>query len=190
MNGKENIINKILSDADDKCAKILAAAEQTAASIKEQAELAADKDKQALNARVEALTAERIRNRVATAELDARKYSLACKQRLISDCYDKALQILASMPAKDRQAFVVKLLTKYAENGETARIAKADENVITQKVLDAVGLKLKLDAKFHNDVGGVVLLGNGYEKDLTLTSVMAYLREQTEGKVALTLFGE
>ena len=190
MNGKENIINKILSDADDKCAKILAAAEQNAASIKEQALIAAEADKQALNARVEALTAERIRNRVATAELDARKYGLAAKQRLITDCYDKALQIFVNMTAQDKQAFVTKLLIKYAEEGETARIAKADENVITQKVLDSVGLKLKLDTKFHSGVGGVVLLGNGYEKDLTLTSVIAYLREQTEGKVASTLFGE
>ena len=190
MNGKENIINKILSDADDKCAKILAAAEENAARIKEQAEQSANLDKQALDARVETLTAERIRNRVATAELDARKYKLAEKQRLIALCYDKAATSLANMSAHDKIAFVTKLLNQYAENGETVRIAKVDENVITQKVLDSVNKKLKLDNKFHSDKGGVVLIGNGYEKDLTLTSVVNYLREQTEGKVASALFGE
>ena len=166
MNGKENIINKILSDADEKCAKIVAKAEQTAAELKMQAESEAQAEKQSLNAKAENASAERIRNRVANAELDA------------------------GLPAKEKQAFIVKLLSKYAEVGETVVAAKVDKEVITQKTLDEAGKKLVLSSKYHNGQGGVILEGNGYEKDLTLARVIEYLREQTEGKVAQALFGD
>lgn len=190
MNGKENIINKILSDADDKCQRILASAEQTASDIKAQAESEMDSAKQQLTRKAEEATAERIRNRVATAELDARKYKLNAKQQLIAECYDKALKRLAALPAKEKQAFVVNLLKKYAENGETVVVGKSDKDVITQKVVDEAGIKLTLSKTYHNELGGVILLGNGYEKDLTLVRIVSYLREQTESKVANALFGD
>ncbi|MDE7454612.1 MAG: hypothetical protein K2M64_02155, partial [Clostridia bacterium] len=138
MNGKENIINKILTDADAKCNDIIAQAEKQAEQIKAQAESQAQEDKQALNARIQAQTAERIRNRVATAELDARKYSLKRKQQLIADCYNTAQKQLASLSPSDKQKFVAKLLKNYAENGETVIVAKADKDIITQKFLDGM----------------------------------------------------
>lgn len=190
MNGKENIINKILSDADEKCHKLIAAAEQTAAELKSQAEAEAQADKRALEIKAEAASAERIRNRVATAELDARKYRLNAKQKLIGDCYSKALKQLASLPAKEKQSFVTKLLEKHAEAGEVVCVAKADKEVVTQKLLDGLNLKLTLSKTYHNELGGVILLGDGYEKDLTLGRIVEYLREKTEGKVAAALFGD
>ena len=190
MNGKENIINKILSDADEKCRRIVEAAEQSAIEIKRNADVQAANERKALETRVESVTAERIRNRVATAELDARKYKLNAKQQLIAQCYDKALKHLAELPVKDKQQFVVSLLKKYAEKGETVLIAKCDKDVVTQKLLDSVGKSLTLGKSFHNEAGGVVLQGNGYDKDLTLSRIVGYLREQTESKVAATLFGD
>lgn len=190
MNGKENIINKILSDADEKCSRIVNNAEQAAAELKLQAENSAELDRQALQIKVDSQTAERIRNRVATAELDARKYALDSKQRIISECYDRALKRLAALPAKEKQAFVTGLLKKYAEQGETVIAAKTDKDVITQKVLDEVNKKLVLSKSYHDEQGGVILEGVGYEKDLTLKRIVEYLREQTEGKVAAALFGD
>ena len=190
MNGKENIINKILSDADEKCARIVAKAEQTATEMKSQAGAEAEVEKRALQVKAENLAAERIRNRVATAELDARKYKLKAKQQIISECYEHALQRLAALPAKEKQAFVLNLLQKYAETGETVIVAKQDKDVITQKLLDEANKKLTLSKTYHEGLGGVILEGVGYEKDLTLSRIVNYLREQTEGKVAQALFGE
>lgn len=190
MNGKENIINKILSDADDKCQKIVSAAEESARKLREKAEADAARDKQALSARVEAVTAERIRNRVSSAELEAKKYRLNAKQKLIAECYNKALKHLADLPAKEKQAFVVGLLKKYAEVGETVRISKRDKDVITQKTLDEANKKLVLSKLCHDELGGVILEGDGYEKDLTLSRIVEYLRTQTEGNVAKILFGD
>ena len=52
MNGKENIISKILSDADATCTATLNAADKQARLIAEQAQAAIDGDKQALSARL------------------------------------------------------------------------------------------------------------------------------------------
>lgn len=190
MNGKENIINKILSDADEKCARIIAAAEANAVKLREQAEADAAQEKQALQKRIEAVTAERIRNRVSNAELEGKKNRLNAKQKLITRCYDNALKRLADLPAKEKQAFIVGLLKKYAENGETVTVAKRDKELVTQKTLDESGKKLVLSKKCHDEAGGLILEGNGYEKDLTLSRIVEYLRAQTESDVARALFGD
>lgn len=189
MNGKENIINKILSDADIRCAEIISAAEAQAQAIISDAQHAIAADKQALIERLEASSAQRQRNRTATAELDAKKYALSRKQQLITRCYELAYESLAKMSAERRLEFIDTLLTKHAENGETVYVTQADGKSVTQKWLDAFGKNLKLGKKYINSDGGVVLEGDGYEKDLTLTSVVKYLREQTESKVSELILG-
>ncbi len=190
MNGKENIISKILSDADTACAEAIKSAENQAQSISEKALSDIDADKQALNARIDVLSEERVRNRLATAELDARKYKLNAKQKLISACYDNAYGKLKAMSNKEKEAFLTRLLKTYAEKGETVSVCKADKDVVTQKFLDGLNMNLVLGKTYIDADGGVVLAGKGYEKDLTIKSVLAYIREKTEGQVANALFGE
>ena len=189
MNGKENIINKILSDADTKCAEILSAADVQAQAIIAEAEQAIQSDKLALDERLQSVTAERHRNRKATAELDAKKYTLERKQQLITRCYDLAYERLVKMSESDRLDLIGTLLEKHAEKGETVYITQADAKGATQVWLNGFDKDLKLGKKYIKADGGVVLEGDGYEKDLTLRSVVKYLREQTEGKVAELLLG-
>ena len=189
MNGKENIINKILSDADAKAADILSAAEAQAQAIVADAEQAIVRDKVALDERLRVASAERERNRQATAELDAKKYALLRKQQLITRCYELAYERLVQMSEEDRLALIGSLLEKHAEKGETVYITQADAKGVTQTWLNGFDKDLKLGKKYIKADGGVVLEGAGYEKDLTLKSVVKYLREQTEGKVAEMLLG-
>ena len=190
MNGKENIINKILSDADTKCAKILDAANAQAQSIIDAAEASVARDRTELDTRIAAATAERIRNRVATAELDGKKYRLNAKQQLISKCYEYAYQQLLKQSDKERLALIGTLIDKYAETGETVYVAEHDGKLVTQKYLDGFERGLKLGKRYIAADGGIVLEGAGYEKDLTLSRVIRYAREQTEGRVAAALLGD
>ena len=190
MNGKENIINKILSDADIRCQEILSQANAQLQATLKKCDEQIDADKQALNERVEAQGKEKLKNRLATAELDARKYKLNAKQRLIAECYDKAYNKLKNLSDKEKTAFLSSLISKYAENGETVFISESDKGVITQKFLDGFNKGLTLGKKYHKADGGIILEGKGYEKDLTIGMVISYLREQTESQVAAVLFGE
>ena len=189
MNGKENIINKILSDADTKCAKILYTANAQANEIISAANASIARDKAELDAKIETAVAERIRKSIATAELDGKKYRLNAKQQLISKCYDLAYQQLLKLDDNKRLAFLGTLINKFAENGETVYVTEKDSKLVTQKYLDGFNKGLKLGKKYITADGGIMLEGDGYEKDLTLSRVIAYAREQTEGKVAEALLG-
>lgn len=190
MNGKENIINKILADADAKCQEIVSSAEKQAAELDCEVKAFVASEESALESKVSALSQERLANRLATAELDARKYVLQQKQKLISACYDKAYQKIVKMNDKDKTAFLTKLIKAYAEKGETVYACKADKDIVTQKFLDGFNKKLTLGKSYIDADGGVVLEGEGYDKDLTLKRVIAYVREKTEAQVAAALFGE
>ena len=189
MNGKENIINKILSDADAKCTEILSSAEAQAQAIVNSAEQVIASELVALDTRLQTITAERERNRRATAELDAKKYTLNCKQQLITRCYELAYEKLTKMSEADRLDLIGTLIEKHAEKGETVYITQADAKGVTQVWLNGFEKDLKLGKKYIKADGGLVLEGVGYEKDLTLKSVVKYIREQTEGKVAELILG-
>ena len=190
MNGKENIINKILTDADTRCAEILSAAEAQAKAILDEANAAVARDRVALEERISSSAAERMRNRKATAELDAKKYVLNTKQQLISRCYDEAYERLAKLSDKDRLELIGKLISKYAETGETVYVTQADAKLVTLAWLNGFGKNLKLGKDCIKADGGIVLEGNGYDKDLTLRRVVEYARETTEARVVRLLLGE
>ena len=190
MNGKENIINKILADADLKCQEIVAQAQAQAEQITAIAKALSDAETQSVSKRLANISAERERNLKASALLEARKYKLGKKQQLISRCYDKAMNELKMLSAKDKEKFLAKLIQNYAENGETVLISKADKDVVTQKFLDSFGKKLVLGKTFAQIDGGLILQGNGYDKDLSLDKVLSVVRNDTEAAVAKALFGE
>lgn len=189
MNGKENIINKILSDADCKCGEILAEAQAQAQEIAENAQRSVAAEEKLLSARLEKLSAESLRNGLAAAQLSAKKYKLLKKQQLISECYQKVLDALVALPASQKKAFLNKLLCNFAEDGETVFVAECDAKTVNQKFLDGIGKNLVLGGTCKA-LGGIILQGDGYDKDLTLEKVVAYARERTEADVAKALFGE
>ncbi len=187
MNGKESIINKILSDADARCAQILSAAENNAAEVVCSAGESVRTEKESLDRRIASMREERIRNARANAELEAKKYRLAVRQQLVSDCYDQAYKQIAAMDKEDRLDFIGELLTRYAEDGETVYITKTDSVSVTQMWLNGFEKHLTLGNRYIRADGGVVLEGEGYEKDLTLKRVVQYLKERTEARVAVLL---
>lgn len=189
MNGKENIINKILSDADTKCHEIISASEAQAKAIVDDANQAVARDRAVLEERIKLTADERVRNRRATAELEVKKYALNAKQHLISRCYDLAYEQLANMSSADRLDLIGTLIDKYAEKGETVYVTQEDGKSVTQLWLNGFEKNLQLGKKYIKADGGIVLEGNGYEKDLTLKRVIEYAREMTEGRVAEILLG-
>ena len=84
--------------------------------------------------------------------------------------------------------FIAATLAKYAESGEQVFVGKAQAGVVTQAFLDKLGKNLTLGGT--TDVGsGVILCGDGYEKDLTYAKLIDYARDKTEAEVSVALFG-
>lgn len=190
MNGKENIINKILGDAEAKCNEILAAAQAEAQSIAANAEIAADEEREALSQRAQSMAAEDVRNSLASAKLQAKKYRLQQMQQLIASCYQQALQHIVQLPLEKRKSLLARLLQTYAEQDDVVYICSADKDIVSQSFLDSFGKGLTLGDTFLCAQGGVLLVGKNYDKDLTLETLMDNCREKTETQVTAALFGE
>ena len=189
MNGKENIIQRILDDAEVKCTQIVDNANKSAEQIVAQAKAVSQSDFALLQHKLEAQRNDKVNNAILQAQMESRKYALAQKQALIGQCYDKAKQSLASLSDKERGAFLRNVLTKFAEDGETVFVNANDSKLVTDKLLAETGKKLTLGKTTAGIDGGVILEGDGYVKDLSLTRLIDYARQNTEGAVAHALFG-
>mgnify|MGYP004566590685 FL=1 len=189
MNGKENIIQRILSDAEAKCNEMIASAEAQSERILRVAEEKSAADARESDARASVQAEDLIRNKLAATRLAARKYKLNVKQRLISECYAEAVKTLVDASDEKRLEFIGKLISRYAESGETVLVCQRDAKLVNQKFLDAFGKNLTVGSR-HIAEFGVVLVGEGYEKDLTIEKIVQYSRLETEAKVSAALFGE
>lgn len=188
MNGKENIIQRILDDADKKCAQIIDDAKAYASKVIAGANTFADDEQRKLACRIDEQKKQMDGSAIINAQLQARKYKLDCKQKLIASCYDKAMQVIAGYKSSERLNFLHKLIEKYAESGETVVICKCDKDIVTQKWLDSFGKNLKLSTNLLDEQGGILLEKDTYTKNLTLARLIQIAKQETEGAVSSALF--
>lgn len=189
MNGKENIIKRILDDAQVKCAQIVDNANKSAEKIVAKAQSDAQDDFALLQTKLQKQHADKTNNAVLQAQLESRKYVLAQKQSIIGLCYDKAKDALANLGDKERSEFLRNVLTEFAEDGEVVFVNANDVKLITEQILASTGKKLVLGNTCAEIDGGVILQGDGYVKNLSLQRLVDYARQNTEGAVAHALFG-
>lgn len=189
MDGKQNIIDKILLDAQTQCEQILQQANQKADDIRNKAQQTIDKQLEQLQEKLKQDSVDIVNNTLSNARLDASKYALQQKQQLIDKVFQECYNKLVALQGKEYQQFVVSLLRQYAENGEIVRIRKEDSKLITQDLISSCGKQLTLSKEYIDIDGGVVLEGNGYDKNLSLSMLIKYQREQHELSVAKILFG-
>lgn len=191
MNSKEAIIQKIVSDAQQKADETAAEAKAKADAIlsvaEEQAAEIIARSEDAKKAQTESILA----NSAVVAGLDCKKALLTAKADLVRDVFSQAADELK----KDKKRYVAlvkKMIETSAEDGDVVQICKDDKEVITKQVVDSVAKKLKiklsLDKKFANIRGGVLLLGKNYDKNLSLDLETQELRESCESEIAAILF--
>lgn len=192
MDGKDAIIEKILSDAQLEADEVLRVAND---KISERIADANDWSNQYIETQKAAIESERAENlfrRKTVAGLAARKIELKEKQAVLEKTFALALDKLCSLTKKEYLSLVEKNLTLYAD--------QADEVVLScDKVLSAEDIeKLKITkskkltvSKTAGDFkGGIKLIGKVSDKDLTFKSLIETAKADMTVKVAQVLFGE
>ena len=186
---KQELLDKIIADAEERARQILAEAEGKAASqvAAAEAERAALLD--SARKMASAAAPETIRRRKAMAELEGRKLVLAEKQALIREAYQKAL--LAVKKSDKYEALLVKMILSVAEDGDSVVFSASDSKINREKVLaEAMKIgKIKLtEAKEKGAFdGGIVLRGKDCDKNLSLEVELETLRAE-ENLTAKKLF--
>lgn len=120
MNGIEKITAKIQQDAEAEVQALMAQTEEKIAAIQAQAEAQAKQEREAILARGRKAAGERLERLESAAQMEQRKLTLAAKQEVVGEAFEKAVDHLCALP----DAELVKLLTALAvEAASTGREA-------------------------------------------------------------------
>lgn len=194
MEGKDTIINKIMSDADSQAEEILAQAKakaeaQVKKALDESEALQADAAKKAEDAGSELIT-----RRLTVAGLDVKKQMLAVKKELIDASFAKAESVLAGLEDDDYLKLISAMLAKSASDGDTVTVSANDKSRITadfiKKQSKKLGISLTLGKEYGDFDGGIILTGGGVDKNLTLEVELKLLYDEIQADVAAILFKE
>ena len=188
---KEGIVERILSDAQERAQAIVAAAEKQAEEIIAEAEESIKRDEKGVKAEVAEKCAAIKSGKEAEARLDSAKALLAQKRRVIDSIYERALSELKELKKAEAVAFADKILQNYAEEGDT--IAFAPDFKYAQEVfrLDICAeKKLKIALNSEGVDGGFVLRGKIADKDVSYGALLSADREQYEVVIAAAVFLE
>lgn len=191
MQGKEKIIDDILSSARN-----------TAAAMIEEATAERDASVEALRAeleKAEAAAAEKTRaaadavyaGQVKLGELESGKLMLKAKQDCVAAVYAAVREKILGLSDAKYLELMQKLIVRYCEDGDEVIAAKADAKRVTaawvKKVATAGKKKLTLSSEHGDFAAGVILRNARYDRDLTVDELIADLKDRTESEVVQKL---
>ncbi len=194
MNNKEVIIEKILKDALAVSEENISKAQKEADAILEQAKATAKEyaDEQLPKGDIQA--EEIISRRAMVANLDCKKIVLSKKTEIVDSVF---AQVSDTMRKKDKKAYLAlikNMIKASADNNDEVVICEKDKEIITQKEIEAIskeiGKKLTLSKKTGDFLGGVMLCGEKFDKNLTFELEFEQIKDESEEKLAKILFGD
>ena len=187
---EQKLLDAIISDAQSDAAKIAESAENYYAETVRKAEDDAKNYVDAALSTAEKKAKEISERRATLAALESRKTFLAAKQALVEEVFSRAEKLLEGMKDKDYLNFIEGLLKNNAEKGDVIILSK--NCPLTEKQAEELPTaeKLSLKAKKTGDFGGgIVLLGEKFDKDLTFKALCETKKESMEAEIAEKLFG-
>lgn len=193
MQGKEAIIEKIISDATVRGEAVIDDAKFKATEIENVAKavcasMADNAEKERAAAVNDVLTRSK-----TVAELDAKKLLFDAKNQVVALTFETALNKVKNLP-KEKYAKLVMDMLSMAEDGDVVTISKREKDVLTEAVIKEFAakkkIKLTLNKEFGEFDGGIILSGSGVDKNLTFETEFQLLKDELEETVAKKLFAE
>lgn len=182
---KENIINRILADAQSEAEQILSAAQTRADAILATAEEKAQKERRETEKEVAEKSKELQDRKLAAARLDGAKILLAAKRGVIDCIYAQALQRMVAFKKEEALALAASLLEKYADDEDEICLA---ENFAFEKELSILPIvkekKLHISSTRVRIDGGFLLVGKTTDKNLSYGALLAKDREENQSSLA------
>ncbi len=192
MSGKDAIIDKIRADAKDVMTGISEDANKKGMEIIHNAQNDAKvySDKQMTESYAE--RDEIIRRKITVANLEVKKTLLAAKQELLKKAFDEASEAIRS-DKKGYEALLIGMM-KCAGDGDEITFSARDKSLVSDEwflsACKKAGKKLIKNKTFGDFSGGILIAGQGSDKNFTLEVELAGVREEYEPQIAKLLFGE
>lgn len=188
--GKEEIVSRILSDAEAEAAEIIRIAEDRAREVLTAAQASAADNR----AEAETEAKERAKSisegRAAAARLESAKILLAEKRRVMDEIYARALKELLSLSERESLKLIERLLEQYAEEGDVVMLARDFTYASGVEKLPVIKKRGLTISKVRADIsGGFILCGAKCDQDLSYTALLNADKEEHQAEIAAKLFG-
>ena len=188
--GREEIVARVLSDAEKEAERVVAAAKKRAEEIVSSAQAEADAEIAAAEKEVMARAKLITDGKAATARLDSRKVLLAEKRRVIDGVYSRALGTLCCLGEHDSVLLAERLLKENAEEGDEIVFSDNFSHADAVTALPVVReKKLTVSRERPKLTGGFILRGKHADKDVSYGAILAADREEHQAEIATAIFG-
>jgi len=191
MSGKEKIIAKIIESAENSRNNTIFEAKEKIKQIKADTKIYIE----ALNKKTDLEISEMQKSvssrRKSVADLDVKKLILQSKHTVLDKAFVEAENKVLKMADKEYKAFLKKLITTYAENGDKVLFSENDKKKIDKTYVEEISKigGIKLDYDFSDSFnGGIILQSKNCNKNLTLKTLFSQVREKAESEIANILF--
>lgn len=195
MNGMEKITARMKEDAARSLSELNAQTEQELRRIREESAARAEKERETAGERAHLAAQERYERLCSAAEMETRKLTLSAKQKVLAETYDRALEILCSMPREEYLSLLVRLLKAAGGKGdEKIALSAKDRDEMGETLVERANKELNahytLAGEAADICAGLVLISKECDVNCSFETLLALSREKTERGAAKLLFAE
>ena len=185
----QDIVARILSDANAEADEIVKNAELGAQKIVGEATAYAERVREDTAREVDERAQSLMEKRAADARLECAKILLTEKRKALDSVYALAMQRLVSLSKEDALCLYATLLECYAEDGDEIRLSQdckyeadiASLPVIEKKHLTISSIRVPMQ-------GGMLLTGEKSDKDLSFHALLSADKDENLATLAKELF--
>ncbi len=187
----EEIKQSILDSASAAAAKIIDNAKAEAHKLFQQARADIDAQREENKIKAQKRAEEIITRRDMLSKLSSKQFELEKKQELVAKVYKKVQENFLNLPKEEYQNFFLEKAAAIADDGDLILLSEGEEFLDKswlKKLIEKCGKKLSFADEHHSDIGGIVLRGENFDKNLTLSVLIKQVREKTEDEIVKRLF--
>lgn len=195
MNGMEKITARMKEDAARSLSELNAQTEQELRRIREESAARAEKERETAGGHAHLAAQERYERLCSAAEMETRKLTLSAKQEVLAETYDRALEILCSMPREEYLSLLVHLLKAAGGKGdEKIALSVKDRDEMGETLVERANKELNAHYTLAGEAAdiraGLVLISEECDVNCSFETLLALSREKTERGAAKLLFVE
>ena len=195
MNGMEKITARMKEDAARSLSELNAQTEQELRRIREESAVRAEKERETADERAHLAAQERYERLCSAAEMETRELTLSAKQEVLAETYDRALEILCSMPREEYLSLLVHLLKAAGGKGdEKIALSAKDRDEMGETLVERANKELNAHYTLAGEAAdiraGLVLISEECDVNCSFETLLALSREKTERGAAKLLFAE
>lgn len=187
----ENIINRIIGDAEKKAQSFIDSQQEKADEIT----IEADKKIEAYRNKGEdkASNTAKSMNDVADVivELEISKIELHKKRELIDKIFELALEKILKLPKAEYKKIILKNLDDLRD-GDVIILSEKEKGILLKKDIDEIakkkGIKVSLSSECNNNIAGIIIDRKSTVLDFNIETELENLKKEMESEILKGLY--